>query len=192
MSSTGRDATAFQVSLAARALRNGGVVAYPTEAVWGLGCDPGNGQALCALLAAKRRDASKGLILVAGDMEQFAEILATLRDGERQVLLDSWPGPVTWLVPHHGKVHPLVHGGHLTVALRVSSHPLVQALCNAFGGPLVSSSANPQSLPPALNGSTVRRYFAGRIDYLLSGNLGGLQRPTEIRDLVSGRVVRSG
>ena len=192
MSSTGRAATAFQVSLAARALRNGGIVAYPTEAVWGLGCDPENGHALCALLAAKHRDAGKGLILVAGNVQQFSAILAPLHDSERQILLDSWPGPVTWLVPHHGKVHPLVHGGHLTVALRVSSHPIVQALCHAFGGPIVSSSANPQSLPPALDASTVRRYFAGRVDYLLFGPLGGLQRPTEIRDLVTGRVVRPG
>lgn len=187
-----REATAFQVSLATRALRNGGIVAYPTEAVWGLGCDPENGHALCALLSAKRRDANKGLILVAANAAQFAKTLTLLTDAEQQVLQSSWPGPVTWLVPHHGTVHPLVHGGHLSVALRVSNHPLVQALCTAFGGPIVSSSANPQSLPPALDSATVRRYFAGRVDYLLSGSLGGLRRPTEIRDLISGRVVREG
>jgi L-threonylcarbamoyladenylate synthase len=186
------EATAFQVATAARALRRGGIVAYPTEAVWGLGCDPANSRALCSLLAAKRRDAAKGLILVAGSIEQFSSVLAPLNTAERQLLSDSWPGPVTWLVPHYGAVHPLVSGAHATVALRVSGHPLVQALCAAFGGPVISSSANLQSRTPALDSRTVRRYFAGRVDYILPGKLGGLNKPSEIRDLASGQVLRPG
>lgn len=185
-------AEGFQVNLAVQALRSGGVVAYPTEAVWGLGCDPQSDAGLRALLAIKRRDIGKGLILVAADIIQFSALIAPLGLQQRLALQDTWPGPVTWLIPHRGRVHPLVHGGRPKVALRVSDHPLVQALCTAFGGPLVSSSANPQSRSPAMDAATVRRYFGGGVDYVLPGALGGLQRPTEIRDLEGCRVIRKG
>lgn len=182
----------FRISVALRAVRHAGVIAYPTEAVWGLGCDPTNELALQRLLAIKRRDPDKGLILVAADMQQCSELLAPLSREQREKLSSSWPGPTTWLVPHHGLVHPLVHGRFSSVALRVSSHPLVEALCKAFGGPLVSTSANPQGRPPALNGMTVRRYFGGALDYVLEGSLGGSTRPSEIRDLATGQILRPG
>ncbi len=99
---------------------------------------------------------------------------------------------MTWLVPHSGLVHPLVRGRFATVAVRISRHPVVSALCRGFGGALVSTSANIQGRQPALNAAAVRRYFCGSIDYLLAGSLGDAQRPSEIRDLVSGRVIRPG
>lgn len=180
----------FRLGCARRLLKAGGIVAYPTEAVWGLGCDPANTAALQRLLALKGRDPDKGLILVAATMSQFDDLLEGLAPGQREQLAASWPGPVTWLVPHHGRVHPLVCGRHTTVALRVSAHPQVAALCAKFGGPLVSTSANPQGRSPARDAAEVRRYFAGALDYLLTGPLGGAHQPTEIRDLASGRVMR--
>lgn len=182
----------YRLSVALRVLRRAGVIAYPTEAVWGLGCDPANGLAVERLLKIKQRDTGKGLILVAADMKQFAALLAPLSVQQRQLLSASWPGPTTWLVPHHGLVHPLVHGRFDSVALRVSRHPLVAALCKGFGGPLVSTSANPQGRPPAMSGTTVRRYFGGALDYVLEGSLGESARPSEIRDLVSGQIIRPG
>jgi L-threonylcarbamoyladenylate synthase len=119
-------------------------------------------------------------------------LLLPLSLGQRQRLAASWPGPTTWLLPHWGLVHPLIHGRFPTVALRVSQHPVVAALCRGFGGPLVSTSANTRGRQPARDVVTVRRYFGGGLDYLLAGALGGATRPSEIRDLVSGRIIRPG
>jgi L-threonylcarbamoyladenylate synthase len=182
----------FRLSMARRALRGGGVVAYPTEAVWGLGCDPANRHALLKILDLKGRDAGKGLILVAADMQQLAALLDPLSTEQRELLASTWPGPTTWLIPHHHLVHPLVHGRFASVSVRVSRHPGVAALCRAFGGPVVSTSANPQGREPARDALTVRRYFNAGIDYLLAGAVDKAAKPSEIRDLASGRVIRAG
>ena len=182
----------FRQLMALRALRAGGVIAYPTEAVWGLGCDPANDTALQKLLTLKQRDADKGLILVAAELEHLGSLLHSLSLAQRRQLLADRPGPVTWLVPHSGLINPLVCGRFDTVALRISRHPVVSALCRGFGGPLVSTSANTQGRQPARDPATVRRYFGGSIDYLLAGAVGDAKRPSEIRDLVSGRVIRPG
>ncbi|MCE0734431.1 threonylcarbamoyl-AMP synthase [Halomonas sp. G15] len=181
---------ASQIDHAVAALRRGGVIAYPTEAVWGLGCDPDNDAAVTKLLRLKRRDPAKGVILVAGRIEQFAAWLEGLPVELQAPLSASWPGPNTWLVPDNGRSHALVHGEHDRVALRVSAHPLVARLCEAFGGPIVSTSANVASEPPAMSAEEVRSIFGDGLDAIVEGELGGLERPSTIRDLVSGRVLR--
>lgn len=170
-------------------LRDGGLIAYPTEAVWGLGCDPDNAAALEALIDLKRRDPAKGLILIAGDIAQLEPWLAGLDAEARQRLVASWPGPHTWLVPDNGRSQPLLRGEHACVALRVSDHPRVIELCAAFGGPIVSTSANPAGEPPALDSATVRERFGNAV-HVLDGPLGGHARPSTIRDLRSGKVLR--
>ncbi len=181
----------FQLARARSVLRAGGVTAYPTEAVWGLGCDPFNPAAVERLIALKGRAAAKGLILVAADFAQLAELLAPLTEEQYRRVFASWPGPVTWLLPPAPAAPVWLRGSHPTLAVRVSAHPTVQALCRAFGGPLVSTSANPSGLRPARDPFTVRRYFGARIDRVVPGGLGGRERPSEIRDL-TGRVIRSG
>ena len=178
-----------RVRRAARRLARGDVVAYPTEAVWGLGCDPFDEPAVRKILTLKHRQAKKGLILVAADIAQFEFILRGLDPSLREKLEQSWPGPVTWLVPHRQRISPLLSGEHKTIALRVSAHPLVKALCEIFGGPVVSTSANPQGLPPARSQLQARRYFGGKV-YYLAGPLGGSKTPSVIRDLISDKVVR--
>lgn len=181
----------WQVRQAARAVRAGGVIAYPTEAVWGLGCDPWNRTAVQRLLELKQRPQHKGLILVAAEAAQFDFLLADLPADWQQRLADSWPGPFTWLVPHRGRLPEWISGRHDSVALRVSDHPLVQALCRACG-PLVSTSANPAGRPSARSRLRVEQYFHGRLDGLLGGALGGRRNPSLIRDLRSGELVRGG
>ncbi|APE30448.1 threonylcarbamoyl-AMP synthase [Halomonas aestuarii] len=176
---------------AVAALRAGGVIAYPTEAVWGLGCDPDDEAALARLLRLKARDPAKGVILVAASIEQAAPWLEGVSEAQRATLAASWPGPTTFLVPDNGRAHALVRGDHDRVALRVSDHPLVVALCEAFGGPLVSTSANRAGEPPAMSADEVRRVFGEELDAVLEGELGGLLRPSTIRDLATGRVLRS-
>lgn len=180
----------LHLQAAVEALHAGGVIACPTEAVWGLSCDPNNEDAVASLLQLKNRPVAKGLILVAADEQQIDFLLSGLSAEQRQTLSDSWPGPATWLVPHRGRIPHWVCGAHTTVAVRVSSHPAVSALCTAWGGPLVSTSANPAGARPAGEAYQVRRYFGNRLDYLLPGRVGAARRPTVIRDLFSGQIIR--
>jgi len=174
------------------ALRRGGIVAYPTEAVFGLGCDPLDGHALERLLALKARPAAKGLILIADRFEALEPFLLPLGRNLRRRVAAGWPGPITWLLPARPEVPTLLRGAHDTLAVRVAGHPLAAELCAAFGGALVSTSANPAGRPPARDALTVRRYFGSALDGLLNGPLGDALRPTEIRDGRDGSQVRAG
>lgn len=172
-------------------LAAGGVIAYPTEAVWGLGCDPANPLAVAQLLRLKQRPVDKGLILVAADMQQFDFLLDDLNEVAKQALRCTWPGHVTWLVPHLGRVPQYIHGKHDTVALRVSKHPVVAALCREFAGPIVSSSANPSARRPALTHTDVQRYFKHERLCIAPGQTGQLARPSVIKNLMTGETIRA-
>ncbi|MCK5640385.1 MAG: threonylcarbamoyl-AMP synthase [Gammaproteobacteria bacterium] len=180
----------WRLRSASHVLKNGGIVAYPTESVYGLGCDPDNSDAIARLLHLKQRSASKGLILVAAELAQLEPYLQVLDADMKQRLMDSWPGPVTWLIPAAKHVSAGLRGQHDTLAVRVSDHPVVQGLCRAFGGALVSTSANISNHPALRKPLAIQRVFGNSVDYILHSPLGGLSRPTEIRDAVSGKVVR--
>jgi L-threonylcarbamoyladenylate synthase len=177
---------------AADVVHRGGVIAYPTEAVWGLGCDPFDEAAVHRLLAIKQRSVDKGLILVAGSPAQFDGLLDwdALPNDRAEAVFATWPGPHTWIVPTTGRVPHWITGAHDGVAARVSAHPGVVALCAAFGAPLVSTSAN-------LSGAAAPRALAAlapellaRIDGVVEGDTGALAQPTQIRDARSGVVLR--
>ena len=181
----------WRVQQAARAIRAGAVIAYPTEAVWGLGCDPWNEAAVDRLLAIKNRSVDKGLILVADSIRQFDFLFEDFPELWMDRMASTWPGPNTWLVPHQNMLPQWITGVHETVALRVSDHPLVRDLCSLVG-PLVSTSANPQGRPAARTRIRVEQYFRGQLDLVLGGNLGGRKNPSVIRDLATGQVMRAG
>jgi L-threonylcarbamoyladenylate synthase len=182
----------FKLRLAARLLRAGGVVAYPTEGVYGLGCDPLDGAAVDTVLRLKGRSRRKGLILIAADFEQVAPFLAPLRDPKlaKRLALD-WPGPVTWVLRAGWAVPSWLTGGRDTLAVRVTAHAGAAALCRAFGRTLVSTSANRSGGAPARSALAVRRLFGDAVDMILHGPLGGLAGPTPIRDGTSGKLLRS-
>ncbi|SCZ64526.1 L-threonylcarbamoyladenylate synthase [Thiohalomonas denitrificans] len=186
-----RSPSAHRLRMARRVLQSGGVIAYPTEGVWGLGCDPANSSAVEAIFRLKGRAAAKGLILVAAEFRQLEPWLAPLDPESRSRVLPSWPGPVTWLLPARPSVPSWLRGRHATLAVRVSDHPVVQSLCRTAGMPLVSTSANRSGGHPAVSAFEVRRIFGKDIDLIVTGELGGRRRPSEIRDL-SGRVLRPG
>ncbi|MEJ2141491.1 MAG: L-threonylcarbamoyladenylate synthase [Gammaproteobacteria bacterium] len=179
-----------QVQQAAEILKQGGVIAYPTEAVYGLGCDPGNEKAIQRILELKGRVAAKGLILIAASFSQLQPYISELEQEVKSEILDSWPGPVTWIVPAKETVSHNLRGTYTTLAIRVTSHPIVQELCNCFGGALVSTSANPAGQEPARTTEEVKRYFEDSLDYILEGETGGLDKPTEIRDALSKKIIR--
>lgn len=175
---------------AAHVIRASGVILYPTETVWGVGCDPFNSAALNRVIDIKRRDAHKGLILVAADISQLEFLLDDITPEQRAQLESCWPGPHTFLVPHKNRVHPLVHGQFATVAIRVSSHPMVQTLCTEFGGPIVSTSANYAGRPTVRSAVQARKLLGEEVDFILSGPVGLAPAPSRIVDLQTGRVIR--
>ncbi|MDD2055789.1 L-threonylcarbamoyladenylate synthase [Pseudomonas putida] len=183
--------SSWRVQQAAREVRAGAVIAYPTEAVWGLGCDPWNEEAVDRLLAIKSRSVDKGLILIADNIRQFDFLFEDFPQDWLDRMASTWPGPNTWLVPHRELLPQWITGVHDTVALRVSNHPQVRELC-ALVGPLISTSANPQGRPAARTRLRVEQYFRGQLDLVLGGSLGGRRNPSVIRDLISGEVVRPG
>ncbi len=181
--------SAFRLRRAIEALQGGELIAYPTEGVWGLGCDPDNGVAVFELLALKQRPLEKGLILVAASMEQLAPYLHNLSASQQDTLKNSWPGAYTWLVPVNEQVPWWISGGQATVALRVSAHPVVKALCEAFGGPIVSTSANVSGRRAAISLLEVQLHFPEIVR--MPGNLTHAGKPSTIQDLQSGKLVRA-
>jgi len=171
---------------------DGSVFAYPTEAVYGLGCNPWHSEAVEKIYDLKQRPRHKGLILCAAHISQFEPFLQALSAEQLDHLGHYWPGPHTFVVPLP-EDHPwpwLALGEKPSIALRVSAHPVVQSICSLVG-PVVSTSANPAGLPPARRSWQVRRYFGESVSCVVSGSLGVLTQPTQITDLVSGKVLRS-
>lgn len=184
--------TPLSIEDATDRLQQGGVIAYPTEAVWGLGCDPFNERAVHRLLAIKQRPIEKGLILIAAELDQLRPCLdfAALPTERLGEVLASWPGPHTWVMPVSGQAPAWITGTHTRLAVRVSAHPTVVALCRAFGGPLVSTSANLSGQPASLRREDLDPVLLARLDGVTEGETGGLPRATPIRDALSGQQLR--
>jgi L-threonylcarbamoyladenylate synthase len=175
---------------AAAVLKRGGIIAYPTEAVYGLGCDPSNKAAVLRLLELKQRPVEKGLILIATERSQLEMFIDPAVFDLYPDVTASWPGPFTWLMPCRADTPTWLRGNHDTLAVRVTAHSLSAGLCKNFGSALVSTSANPGSLPPALTADEVRKYFDEQLDAIIEGDTGGLATVSSIRDARSGRQIR--
>jgi len=180
----------WHVREAVRRLEAGGVIAYPTETVFGLGCDPFNPVAVLRLLDLKQRNIEQGLILIASDFTQIEPLLIPLSTVVRNRILKTWPGPVTWTLPCLPEAPAWLRGSHRSLAVRLTSHPLARSLCESWNGPLVSTSANRHGKPPATSALGVRLAFDAELDYILHGKVTGTGKPSEIRDGVTGRVLR--
>ncbi|MBD7922123.1 L-threonylcarbamoyladenylate synthase [Xanthomonas bonasiae] len=185
--------TDLSLSQAVAALRQGGVVAYPTEAVWGLGCDPYDQTAVTRLLQIKQRPVEKGLIVVAAELEPLRPLLdlPALPPERLAAVLASWPGAHTWVLPAAAQAPPWITGAHRSIAVRISAHPQVAALCRAWGGALVSTSANRGGEPPARQRAELDPHLLAALDGVVGGETGGLAQPTPIRDAVSGEILRA-
>jgi len=173
-------------------IKQGGVVAYPTEAVYGLGCDPDNDVAIRRLLALKRRPWQKGLILVASDYQQLLPYIdeSKLTNEQLSKVFVKWPGPFTFIMPIKPGLSNLLCGSFNSLAVRVSSHPTIKSICQSIGKPLVSTSANHAGEPPAMNSKEIIAKFDGEIDALIAGSLGAERKPSTIVDAISGKVLR--
>jgi L-threonylcarbamoyladenylate synthase len=170
-------------------LRRGGLIAYPTESCYGLGCDPRNPRALKRLIRLKGRSAAKGMLLIADHYKRLLPFLRPLRPADLARLQRSWPGPVTWVVPASATCSPLLTGGRATIAVRVTAHPGAAQLCRSAGMALVSTSANRSGQKPAKTAAACRRMFGGRVR-VIAGRIGQRRRPSTLIDLATGTVLR--
>jgi len=184
--------TLLDTAAAVAQLQAGHVIAYPTEAVFGLGCDPRNEAAVRRLLLLKGRHESAGLVLIASEFSQLIPWVSEVDESLLDEAMKTWPGPVTWLFPRAAGVPDYVAGRHDTVAVRITAHEPSRALCTAFGSALISTSANHTSAKPARSVAQVLDYFGSELAGILEGELGGNENPSEIRDLVSGKTIRQG
>ena len=178
------------ISEIAGKVSEGGIIAYPTEAVYGLGCDPSNLVAVQRLLDIKCRPSEKGLILIASHFEQLRPFIhQDLKVTQEQIV----PNNITWVFPADPNVSPLLRGNHNTLAVRVTKHPLVRELCEKLNSPIVSTSANITGEVPCYSAQAVVEQFQHHQpapDAVLDGPTGGQLNPTEIRDAISGKTLR--
>ncbi|VFP83413.1 Sua5/YciO/YrdC/YwlC family protein [Candidatus Erwinia haradaeae] len=172
-------------------LDNSEVISYPTEAVFGLGCNPNSKKAVMRLLSLKRRSVQKGLILIAADYNQLTPWVADeqLSPAQKTLMFSKWPGPMTWILPARSTTPYWLTGNFSTLAVRVSNHPAVIDLCVAYGRPLVSTSANIANFPPCRHVSEVLDHFGNDVP-VFAGETGGRKKPSPICNILTGEYVR--
>lgn len=180
----------FQLRRAAQYCDTGGVIAYPTESVYGLGCDPLNEIAVIKILQLKQRPVEKGLILITSSLDQLQPYISSKQNLDE--LIKPQPTPTSWLVKASALTPGWITGEHTKLAVRITQHPVALALCKKLGYPIVSTSANPSRSPPARNLLKLRHYFDAEIDYCLAGAVGGMNKPSQIKDLETGQIIRAG
>ena len=184
----------FDLKSALIALNNQGVIAYPTESVFGLGCDPDCDIAIQKILDLKQRSASKGLILIADSLEKlmpYADFPA-LSEIQFNRIKESWPGNITWIVPSKITLSPLISGDFNSVAVRVSNHPFVKQLAQQFGKPLISTSANLSGLDACSTADQVEIMFSDNplLQNVIHQPVTGDASPSKIFNALSGEQLR--
>ena len=172
---------------------NGGVIAYPTEAVFGIGCDPDNDIALQRLLALKQRSPEKGLILLAGDFSQLLPYvdISQMSEEQQSIMLSRWPNGITQVLKKSNSISPLLSGKFDSIAVRVTDQSDVVALCREVNRPIVSTSANLSGLPPAVDWPSLDPQLVVQLDYVIKGATLGFDKPSTIIDVITGEEFRS-
>ncbi|MEM9057843.1 MAG: L-threonylcarbamoyladenylate synthase [Pseudomonadota bacterium] len=178
------------LKIAAETLRAGGVVAYPTEGVFGLGCDPFDASAVARILDIKHRRLEAGLIVIGDSLAQLAPLLAPLPDALAEQAAATWPGAVTWVMPASDEAPHWITGGRDTVAVRVPGHARARQLCTLAGTPLVSTSANRSGRPALRSALAVRRHLREAVDCIVPGAVVSTAGASEIRDAQTGHILR--
>jgi L-threonylcarbamoyladenylate synthase len=174
----------------AHLLHRGGVIAYPTESCYGLGCDPRNARAVTKILRLKGRPRGRGLLLVGSAFRQFARYLAPVAEPVASRFRIWWPGPTSLLLPASRRCPRWLRGRHDKLAVRITAHPDTARLCHALNMALVSTSANQSGRRPLKTAAACKRHFGSRVR-VISGRIGRRKRPSTILDPVSGEITRA-
>jgi len=184
------EATQAEITKAVELLKQGKVIAHATESVFGFACDPFDADAVTRILQIKRRPYKKGFIVVASSWEQLEPFVETIEPTRLAFVLNTWPGPFTWVFPARQGLPEWIRGEHSTVAARVTAHPLAAELCERYGKALISTSCNRSGDYPTRDYRTTQITFGNEVDLVLPGKTGGSIRPTQIIDAVTGEVFR--
>ena len=177
-----------KVRTAKYVLLNGGVITYPTEGVFGLGCIADDYVAVNRILKIKNRKLTKGLIIIISDVNQIKNWIDI--NIENNDLHSSNENPITWILPANNDAPHWIKGNHSSIAVRKTTHPIARKLCISTNSALISTSANIANRPPARNVFILHRLFSNLVDYMVPGNCGTKNRPSEIRNLVTGDILR--
>lgn len=181
--------TQAELKNVAEIIKSGGVIAYPTESVYGLGCDPDNLDSLKKILEIKNRPNDKGFIILVSDIEQISPYVQSLSQAELKQLTKPRDRATTFLIPKRARVPELLSGQFETIAVRITRHPIARAICDSIGGALVSTSCNLSGQPELVSAEQVKAEMPNTIDLIVEAECGG-ERPSQIIDLASGRVLR--
>ena len=186
------DAVSYKIAEAAQTLKEGGVIACPTEGVFGLSARVNDVNAVQRVISIKHRALNKGLIVVASDIAMLEGTVnfAQLSQDSMRLIHEKWPGHATFIVPAHPSLPSVLTGGRNTVAVRVSAFPLLQELCRQTNCPIVSTSANISGNEPVADLDELKRVFGYVVDYILDEPCQGLSKPSTIYDAMTGAILR--
>ncbi|MFV2031332.1 MAG: L-threonylcarbamoyladenylate synthase [Gammaproteobacteria bacterium] len=175
-----------------KAILQGAVIAYPTDTVWGLGCHPLLPHSVARILEIKQRPVEKGLILLASSLDLFEPYISDqLTSAQSMRLSETTDHPVTWLAPASAHCPVWIRGRFQNVAIRITPHPFIRALCAQIQSPIVSTSANRAGSAPVGHAWQARRHFIERVDFIVGGFESGTRRTSEIKSLESGQTLRA-
>ena len=172
------------------AVSRGAIFGYPTDTVWGFGCHPLIASSVSRILQIKNRSPDKGLILLSSRIEYCSAYLGVETDELESIRL---PGehPTTWLVTASEFCPPWIHGIYPTVGIRITSHPLIQSICDGLQAPIVSTSANRSGKATARTSFQMRKQFSSELDFIVNGFATGSHLPSETKLLTSGTTLRT-
>jgi len=182
--------TPWKLRQAVNLLNKGGVIAYPTETVYGLGCDPLDFNAVTHLCEIKQRSLDKGLILIASTIEQILPYVSISRAALKP-LTQKQTRPTSWVIPASDHCPTWLRGKHNGIAVRICTHPVARQLCDLAGYPLVSTSANISQQPVASTPLAIQQTFMGNIDLIIHDECGHQAAHSVIKDLISHKVFRN-
>lgn len=167
------------------------IIAYPTESIYGLGCDPDNEKVIKKLLQLKKRSMTKGLILIAASFEMLRPYIdeSVLTEAQKRDIMATWPGPVTWLLPKSKHVSTCLSGKFDCLAVRITAHETAKNLCRQYGKPIISTSANYCGQAPCHTPEEISHYFGSDFP-IVEGRLGKRKTPSQIRDSRTGKIIR--
>lgn len=168
---------------AADRIRSGGVIAYPTETVYGLGADPFNPSAFNRIFALKGRESEKGLILLIRGRRDLDALVEDISRAAEVLMEAFWPGPLTLVFPASPHLPNHLLGSTSTIALRISDAPVASSLLQYVGGTLTSTSANRSGRPPARNAREALDDLGSDVDLILDGGTARDPRPSTLVDV---------
>lgn len=177
------------INQAAEIIKNGGLIGYPTETVYGLGADPHNAEAIQKIFIAKGRAEDKGIILLIRGVDDLSTLVRAISP-TAQILIEAfWPGPLTLVFRANRDLSPALLGGRDTIALRHSSSPIATQLLTVLGGPLTSTSANRSTEPPARSTCEVENALGEHLDLIIDGGPSASIIPSTLIDVSTDSAI---